>query len=263
MTGLELPLAAIVALIAAAFVAGWIDSIVGGGGLIQLPALLIGLPQGTPVPTIAGTNKVPSSMGTAVAASTYLRKVKIDWWGLLPLVAGSAIGSALGAQLTHFLDRKAFNPLVLGAIIAVGWYTYRRPALGLHANVRHSGWRGYAWLGGIGLLVGLWDGFVGPGTGTFFLILLVAIMGFDFLLATTLAKLANLTTNLAAIAVFGVSGNILWGLALCMGVANLTGGFLGSRTALRNGNAFVRKVFLAMIVILGAKLAWDTIAQFV
>lgn len=260
MSGLELPLLTVVALVGAAFAAGWVDSIVGGGGLIQLPALLIGLPESTPVPTIAGTNKVASSMGTAVASATYLRSVRIDWWGLLPLVAGSALGSALGAQLTHLVDRRAFTPLVLGAIVVVGWYTWRRPALGLHADPRHPGRRGHVRLAGIGLLVGLWDGFIGPGTGTFFLILLVAVLGFDFLRATTLAKVANLTTNLAAIVVFGISGNILWGLALVMGLANLLGGLLGSRTALRNGNAFVRRVFLAVICGLALKLAWDTVA---
>lgn len=262
MNGLELPVVTIVLLVAVAFVAGWVDSIVGGGGLIQLPALLIGLPSETPVPTIAGTNKVPSSMGTAMAAATYLRRVRVDWSWLVPLVAGSAVGSACGAQLTHLLDRRAFNPLVLATVVGVGWYTWKRPALGLHGVVRHTGWRGYAWLGGIGALVGLWDGFVGPGTGTFFLILLVAVMGCDFLLATTLARVANLTTNLAAIVVFASTGSVLWGLALGMGLANLTGGLIGSRTALKHGNAFVRKVFLAMIVVLGVKLAWDTVAQF-
>nr|NLI50585.1 TSUP family transporter [Propionibacterium sp.] len=258
MGGVEWPLLTIVALVAAAFAAGWIDSIVGGGGLIQLPALLIGLPDQTPVPTVAGTNKVASAMGTAVASVTYLRRIAIDWWGLLPLVAGSALGSALGAQLTHLIDRRAFTPLVLGAIVLVGWHTWRRPALGLHAHPRHPGRRGYLRLAGIGVAVGVWDGFIGPGTGTFFLILLVAVMGFDFLRATTLAKVANLTTNLAAIVVFGVSGSILWGLALVMGAANLLGGLLGSRTALRNGNAFVRRVFLIVIAGLGLKLAWDT-----
>lgn len=260
MTGLELPLLTTALLVAASFVAGWVDSIVGGGGLIQLPSLLIGLPADTPVATVAGTNKLPSSMGTAVAASTYLRRVPIDWWGLVPLIACSALGSALGAQLTHLIDRRAFTPLVLGAIVGVGWYTWRRPALGLHSDIRHTGWRGYAWLAGIGASVGLWDGFIGPGTGSFFLILLVAVMGFEFLTATTLAKVANLTTNLAAIVVFGLSGNILWGLGLVMGAANLAGGLLGSRTALRNGNAFVRKVFLGVVVALGAKLTWDLVA---
>ena len=182
---------------------------------------------------------------------------------MAPLVAGSAVGSALGAQLTHLVDRRAFNPLVLAAIIGVGAYTWRRPQLGQHTSVRHSRWGGYAWLLVIGLTVGVWDGFIGPGTGSFFLILLVSVMGFEFLLATTYAKLANLTTNVAAIAVFGISGNILWGLALAMGVANLVGALIGSRMALKNGNGFVRKVFLVVIVILGVKLAWDTIGQFV
>ncbi len=260
MTGLELPLLTIALLVAASFAAGLVDSIVGGGGLIQLPSLLIGLPTDTPVPTIAGTNKVPSSMGTLVAVVTYLRQVRIPWAALIPLVAFSYLGSTLGAQLTHFLNRAAFTPLVLAAIGGVGWYTWRRPALGLKHEVRHAGWRGFAWLAFIGLVVGLWDGFIGPGTGSFFLILIVAIMGFDFLTSTALAKVANLTTNVAAILVFGLSGNILWGLGLAMGAANIVGGFLGASLALRHGNQFVRKVFLVVIVALGLKLAWDMVA---
>ncbi|MFT3877660.1 MAG: TSUP family transporter [Propioniciclava sp.] len=260
MTGLELPLLTIVLLVAASFLAGWVDSIVGGGGLIQLPALLIGMPADAPVPTIAGTNKVPSAMGTSVAAVTYLRRVRIPWAALIPLVGFSALGSSLGAQLTHFLDRAAFTPLVLAAIVGVGWYTWRRPQLGLHHQVRHTGWRAFGWLSLIGLMVGMWDGFIGPGTGSFFLILIVAVMGFEFLVATALAKVANLTTNLAAIAVFGLSGNIWWGLGLVMGVANLLGGLIGATMALRHGNGFVRKVFLVVIVALGLRLSWDMLA---
>ena len=260
MTGLELPLLTILLLVFASFLAGWVDSIVGGGGLIQLPSLLIGLAADTPVPTIAGTNKVPSSMGTLVAVVTYLRRVQIPWAALLPLIAFSAMGSALGAQLTHFLDRSAFTPLVLAAIVGVGWYTWRRPSLGLTHQAKHSGWRFFAWLAFIGLVVGLWDGFIGPGTGSFFLILIVGIMGFEFMVATALAKIANLTTNIAAIAVFGLSGNILWGLGLAMGAANIIGGFLGASMALKHGNQFVRKVFLVVIVVLGLKLTWDMVA---
>ena len=260
LTGLELPLLTLALLVLAAFLAGWVDAVVGGGGLIQLPALLIGLPADAPVATIAGTNKLPSAMGTAVAVITYLRRVRIPWAALLPLIAFSYLGSSLGAQLTHFLDRAAFTPLVLAAIVGVGWYTWRRPQLGLHHEVRHSGWRGFAWLALIGLVVGLWDGFIGPGTGSFFLILIVAVMGFDFLTSTALAKIANLTTNIAAIVVFGISGNILWGLGAAMGVANLLGGLLGATMALKHGNGFVRKVFLVVIVALGLKLCWDMVA---
>lgn len=263
MTGLELPVLTLTMLVAASFLAGWVDAIVGGGGLIQLPALLIGMPSQAPVATVAGTNKVPSSMGTAVAALNYARRVEVNWLALLPLIAGSAIGSYGGTQLTHLMSRAMFNPLVLAAIVGVGWYTYRRPALGLTAQAKHTGRSGYAWLAGIGLLVGAWDGFIGPGTGSFFLILLVGIMGYEFLAATTYAKLANLTTNLAAIASFGWSGNIWWGLALLMGVGNLVGGFLGSSMALRKGNGFVRQVFLAVVVVLGAKVAWDTVSMLV
>ena len=263
MTGLELPLLTIAFLVCASFLAGWVDSIVGGGGLVQLPSLLIGLPADTPVPTISGTNKVPSFMGTSVAALTYLRRIPVDWWGVLPLVAGSATGSALGARLTHFLDRAAFTPLVLAAIVGVGVYTWRRPHLGLQHRAKHAGWRSRALLGAIGLVVGLWDGFIGPGTGSFFLIALVGVMGYEFLSAMTYAKLANWTTNLAAIVVLGWTGNILWGIALAMGCANLLGGFTGARTALRNGNAFVRRVFGWVIVALGVKLTWDMVDSMV
>ena len=110
----------------------------------------------------------------------------------------------------------------------------------------------------IGLVVGVWDGFIGPGTGTFFVIALVTVIGHDFLASSALAKLANLTSNAAALVAFAITGNILWGLGLCMGLANLTGGFLGARTALREGNAFVRRVFLIVVAALSLKLAWDT-----
>lgn len=259
-TGLELPLVTILALVAASFLAGWVDSIVGGGGLIQLPSLLLGLPSDTPVPTISGTNKVPSAMGTTVAAVTYVRRVRIDLRGLVPLVAGATLGSAVGARLTHLLDRSVFTPLVLAVVVCVGWYTWRRPQLGLTANPRHGPGRTLALLGAIGLVIGVWDGLIGPGTGSFFVIALVGVLGLEFLTATTLAKIGNLTTNLAAILVLGVSGNILWGLALAMGCANLVGGLLGARTALRHGNRFVRTVFLVVIGALALKLSWDIVA---
>ncbi|MFZ1412268.1 MAG: TSUP family transporter [Micropruina sp.] len=259
---MDLPLLTLCLLILVAFVAGWVDAVVGGGGLIQLPALLIGLPADTPVSTIAGTNKLPSAAGTAVAAFTYARQITVAWRLIWPLLVFAAIGSAAGAQLTHLLSRQHFTPLVLAVVLAVGYYTWRRPELGLGSVVRHHGNHARLRLGLIGLVVGAWDGFIGPGTGTFFVILIVAVIGHDFLMATTLAKLANLTTNLAAIIAFAVSGSLLWGLGLLMGVANVLGGLFGARTALRNGNAFVRQVFLVVVGALAIKLAWDTVAQY-
>lgn len=258
ITGLELPLLTIALLVLASLLAGWVDAVVGGGGLIQLPALLIGLPSDAPVATIAGTNKLPSFMGTATAAATYLRSIRVDWSLAWPLLAMAAVGSASGAQLTHFLPRQHFTPLVLFAVVSVGWYTWRRPHLGLHGQVKHTGNDARLRMAAIGAVVGAWDGFIGPGTGTFFVIALVSVIGHDFLASSALAKLANLTTNLAAIVAFTVTGNLLWGLGLAMGAANLTGGFLGARTALKHGNAFVRKVFLLVVSALALKLAWDT-----
>lgn len=245
-------------LVLAAFVAGWIDAVVGGGGLVQLPSLLIGLPAETPVATVSGTNKVAAAAGTGVATATYLQKVRPGWRSALPLMLCAWLGSTGGAQLVRLLPREAFTPVVLVVLVAVGTYTVRRPSLGLQQQLKHEGSAHGLRLALIGLAIGLYDGFVGPGTGTFFVIAMVALLGYGFLEASALSKLANLTTNVAAITVLGLSGHILWGLGAAMAAANLTGGFLGARMALKYGNAFVRRIFLLAIVLLGAKLAWDT-----
>lgn len=248
-------------LVLAAFVAGWVDAVVGGGGLIQLPALLIGLPADTEVATISGTNKVAAAAGTGVATATYLQRIRPGWRSALPLMGCAWVGSTLGAQLVKLLPRAAFTPIVLVVLLVVGTYTVRRPSLGLRQELRHTGRGHLLRLALIGLVIGLYDGFVGPGTGTFFVIALVAVMGYGFLEASALTKLANLTTNVAAITVLGLSGHILWGLGLAMAAANLTGGFLGARMALRRGNAFVRRVFLVVVALLAVKLAWDSVAM--
>ncbi len=260
---LGVPLATLALLVVAAFAAGWIDAVVGGGGLIQLPSLLIGLPQDTPIPTVSGTNKLSSAAGTAVATATYLSKVRVEWKVALPLMAAAYAGSTTGAQLVRFVPRQLFTPLVLVVVVVVGVYTLRRPALGLETNLRHEGRARALRVVGIGLAVGLWDGLVGPGTGTFFVILLVAVIGYGFLQATVLTKLANLTTNVAALVVLGLTGHVLWGLGAVMAVANLTGGGIGARMALRHGNGFVRKVFLVTVTALALKLAYDTVQLFV
>lgn len=253
----------VLALVGAAFVAGWVDSVVGGGGLIQLPALLIGMPASTPVASVSGTNKLSSACGTGMAAATYARRVRVEWRNALPLMASAYLGSTVGANLVRFFPKQYFTPVVLLVLIGVGWYTFRRPELGLHHDLRHTGRAHLLRLVLIGLGIGLYDGFLGPGTGTFFVIALVALLGYGFLEATTMTKLANLTTNVAALVVLALSGHVVWGLALCMAAANLTGGLTGARMAVRLGNGFVRRVFLVVVVGLGAKLLWDTLRTFV
>lgn len=247
-------------LILAALLAGWVDAVVGGGGLIQLPALLLGLPAEVPVPTVAGINKVSSVAGTGTATLTYLRSVRVPWAVVLPLIIGAGAGASIGARFVRLLSRDTFTPIVLVALIGVGLYTARRPSLGVHpVEQRDQGWRRTALLLGFGLVIGFYDGMIGPGTGTFLVIGFVGIFGYDFLRASALAKIGNLTTNVAAIAVFGFSGNIWWAVAIPMAMANLVGGLLGAKTAIRFGSGFVRKVFLIVVSVLAARLAVETI----
>lgn len=252
----------LLSLVAAAFCAGWVDAVVGGGGLIQLPALLLGLPADTAVATVSGTNKVSSVAGTGMATATYARRIRFHWPTAAAIVAGAAAASSIGAQLVHFLPRAWFTPLVLVVLVVVGTYTVRRPQLGMVSADKLHGPAKWLAGGAIGLVVGLYDGFIGPGTGTFFIIAIVAILGFGFLEASAYAKLANLVTNLSAIAVFASTGHILWLVALPMAAANLAGGFIGARLAVRHGNGFVRKVFLVVVGALALKLGWDTVAPF-
>jgi hypothetical protein len=261
VNGLELPALTVALLLLAAFAAGWVDAVVGGGGLIQLPALLLGLPPSTQPAPILGTNKISSVWGTLTSSITYAVKIKPDWRTVAPLVVAAGIGSALGAQAAKFLPRDYFTPIVLVALVGVGIYTWRRPELGLINERKHDGRKHYGLTAAIGLGVGAYDGILGPGTGSFFVILLVGVLGYGFLEASAKAKMANLVTNLSAIAVFAAHGSVLWALGLSMGAANLVGGFLGARMAINRGNAFVRQIFLLVVAGLVIKLGYDTVAQ--
>lgn len=255
---------ALVLLIIAAGFAGWIDAVVGGGGLIQLPALVLGVPKDVATPFILGTNKVSSFAGTLSASWVYLRRIRVQLVMLLPLIAGAYGGSTCGAALSRFLPRELLTPIVLVAVVVVTIFTFAKPQLGLHHEPKHVGRLAIVWRSAlIGLLVGFYDGVLGPGTGSFFVIFIVAVLGYGFLQASVNAKVANLTTNLAAIVIYGVHGEILLVLGLAMATANITGGLIGARMAVSNGNAFVRRVFLVVMVILIATLAWDVVATLV
>ena len=168
----------------------------------------------------------------------------------------------MGAQLARYLPKAYFTPIVLAALIGVGIYTWRRPELGLVSKRKHDGRAHYGRTAAIGLGVGAYDGFLGPGTGSFFVILLVGVLGYGFLEASAKAKIANLVTNLAAISVFAAHGSVLWAVGLMMGAANLLGGLLGARTAISRGNAFIRRVFLLVLAGLIVRLAYDVVRQF-
>lgn len=230
----------------AGLTAGFVDAVVGGGGLIQLPALLLGLPQAAPVDILA-TNKLASICGTTVSSATYYRRVKPDPRTFLPLMLLAFAGSALGAVVASQIPKEAFRPIVLVALIVVGAYVVVRPNLGGATILRFAGHQHTAAAMGTGFVVGFYDGALGPGTGSFFVITLVALLGYNFLEASAKARLANWATNLAALCVFVPQGAVLWKVGLVMGLANLAGGYLGARTAVSRGSSFVRVFFIVVV----------------
>ena len=246
-------------LVLAALAAGFVDAVVGGGGLIQLPALVIALPHALPLQLLA-TNKLASICGTTVSSATYYRRVRPDPRTFLPLMALAFAGSMLGAVAASQLPRSAFDPIILAALVIVGAWVLLRPALGGATELRFSGRRHLALAMLTGLAIGFYDGALGPGTGSFFVFTLVGLLGYSFLEASAKARLANWATNLGAMVIFVPQDAVLWRLGLAMGAANLVGGYLGARTAVARGSRFVRVFFMlvvsAFILRIGAGLLW-------
>lgn len=244
-------------LVLASAFAGLVDSIAGGGGLIQLPALLVALPQ-LPPAQLLGTNKLPSFIGTATATASYLRRLRPDFRLAGAMALPAFFGSAAGARVATLIPKDAFRPIILFALVAVFIYTIRRPNLGIVEAKRFNGRKRYLIGASAGFLIGCYDGIFGPGTGSFLMLVLVSILGFAFLEASVTAKLVNLATNLGAIVVFGLAGKILWMLGLSMAIGNALGGLIGARLALRGGSQLIRKVFLGATALLIIRLAVDT-----
>ncbi|MCD4536398.1 TSUP family transporter [Nocardioides sp. cx-169] len=230
----------------AALVAGYVDAVVGGGGLVQLPALLLGLPDATPVQILA-TNKLASFCGTTVSSATYYRRIKPDPRTFLPLMLLAFLGSASGAGIAFLIPRSAFDPIVLVVLVAVGAYVVLKPGLGGRTALRFAGRRHTVAAMATGFVIGFYDGALGPGTGSFFVFTLVGLLGYSFLEGSAKARLANWATNLGALVVFVPQGVMLWKVGLVLGAANLVGGYLGARTAVARGAGFVRAFFIVVV----------------
>lgn len=241
----------------AALFAGFVDSIVGGGGLIQLPALFAAFPSAAPA-TLFGTNKLASIVGTTSAAVQYSRRVEIPWRVAGPGAIAALVGSWYGAKAVAYLDPAILRPLILALLVLVALYTFLRKDLGAVSREPEHGRRSVAIALGVGGVIGFYDGFFGPGTGSFLIFLFIRLLGMDFLRASVSAKILNVATNLAAISFFVGNVELMWKLAAVMAVCNLIGSILGSRMALRHGTGFVRKMFLAVVTVLIARLAYDT-----
>lgn len=237
--------------------AGFIDAVVGGGGLLQLPVTLM-IPGLTPVQALA-TNKMGSVFGTATSAVTFNRRVRPDLRTALPMAAAAFVAAGAGAAVAAALPAGVFKPIIVLALVAVLAFTVAKPSMGRLTELRHAGARHYGLAVLLGAVIGFYDGVMGPGTGSFLIIGLVSLLGYSFLEASAKAKIANLATNLGALVVFGAHGSILWGLGLVLGLSNMAGGYIGARTAVARGNSFIRVVFFAVVSVLIVKLGWDVL----
>lgn len=251
----EIHLATIVLVLVAGFSAGWVDAVVGGGGLLQLPALLL-VPGISPVQALA-TNKLGSIFGTTTSAVTYYRRVHPDLRTALPMAGVALVGSFGGAILAASLPSSVFKPVIVAALVAVAVFTALKPTVGTLTKLKHQGVRHHGTAAGIGLVIGFYDGLIGPGTGSFLIIAMVTLLGYSFLGASAKAKIVNMATNFGALMFFLPNGSILWGLGLLLGAANMAGGYLGSRMAVSRGSTFVRVVFLVVVGALILKLGYD------
>jgi len=231
----------------AAFAAGWVDAVVGGGGLIQLPALLLGFPGAAPAQLLA-TNKLASIFGTATSSLTYVRRVRPDLRTALPMAGVAFLGAIGGALIGLHIPKSAFNPIILVMLIVVGAYTVARPRMGHETALRFDGHRHTLVAMLTGFCIGVYDGALGPGTGSFLVFALVGLMGYAFLEASAKAKIANFATNLGALVVFIPGGHVMWKVGAVMAAMNLAGGYTGARTAVAKGSAFVRVVFIIVLV---------------
>ena len=253
----DLTIATALFLLAASFFAGFIDSIAGGGGLIQLPALLIGLPK-SETAEVLGTNKLSSIFGTSTAAALYRKQIKPDPKVLLAMGLPALLGSAGGAMLASKIPTSSMRPMVLVLLIIVAIYTWFKPDLGKFENLRHLPKRRIQIAALAGVIIGFYDGIFGPGTGSFLMLILVASLGYAFITASAIAKVVNVATNVGAIFVFGINGAVIWQIGIIMGVANISGAIIGARLAIKGGSTLVRKVFLLVTVALIVKVGIAT-----
>lgn len=248
----------LLALVGFAFLAGFVDAVVGGGGLIQVPALFVLKPELSPA-TLFGTNKLSSIVGTANATWQYARRVQLPW-RLLLITAGTAfVFSFLGARAVSVLNPNALRPMIIVLLVLVFVYTLIKKDFGsLHAprlSERRQQYFGLL----LGAVIGFYDGFFGPGTGSFLVFAFVGLFGFSFLAASASAKVINLATNAAALAWFIPTGHVLYQAAVPMAVANLAGSWCGAHLAMQRGSGFVRLFFIGVVALLLARMVWDTV----
>jgi uncharacterized membrane protein YfcA len=237
----------IILLCIASFFAGFVDAIVGGGGLIQTPVALILLPN-LVVSSIIGSLKIPAFSGTSFASYQYLKKVDMNWKVLFSIAIVAFFSAFLGSTLLTYISNDFMKPLLLVVLTLIAIYTFTKKDFGQHQLKDFSKNKQLTLAVLISLIIGFYDGFIGPGTGSFLVLAFVSVLGFDFLHASANAKMVNLATNLGSICLFVLKGKIIWAIAIPMAICNALGGFIGAKLAIKKGNGFIRVFFLVVVV---------------
>lgn len=259
LTGLELGLSAWAILLAGAAVAGWVDAVIGGGGLVLIPLILAVAPQLAPATALA-TNKLAAVFGTTSAAVTMMRRVRPPRRVLLAYVPVAAVCAGIGALAASLIRAEVMRPLIIVLLLAVGTFVALRPSFGTgEGGFIPTGWRRWAGLGAVAVL-GAYDGIFGPGTGLFLIMAFTAVLSQNFLTSAALAKVVNTATNLGALAVFAAGGHVFWLLGAALAVANIIGAQMGARTVLGGGITFIRAALLTMVVILSGYLLYQQLS---
>lgn len=230
---------------------------VGGGGLVQLPAFFILQPHLTLVQTLA-TNKTASFFGTSVAAVKYVQQVPVDWKHLSVMIVTAFLGSLGGALLVSHIHKEQFMPVIICVLGLVLIYTLLKKEVGLYTQEKIIGpVKYYTYAVAMGLVIGAYDGLIGPGTGSFLIFAFVVLFGYNFLNASANAKVINCVTNISALSFFFIKGHIMWGIALPVGIANMIGNYTGTHFAIKKGSGFIRLFFIVVVTVLIIKLAYD------
>ena len=250
----------IILLCIAAFTAGFVDAIVGGGGLIQLPISLILLPQ-YPVANVIGSLKIPSFSGTSFAVVQYIKKVQLQWKQLSVMMLIALLSAFAGSQVLTMVQNDFMKPVLLSVLIFVAIYTYSKKNFGQQQQKNRSIKKQWLYAVLISLIIGFYDGFIGPGAGSFLILSFITLLGVDFLHASANAKFINLATNTGSIILFLIKGTIIWNVAIPMSASNAAGGLLGARLAIKKGNNFIRIFFLIVVTATLLRFGYDVFCR--
>lgn len=243
-----------------AFSSGFVDAIAGGGGLIQTPLSLSLLPH-YPISTLIGSLKIPAFSGTALATRQYLNKVKIHWSFFIPLALISFVSAFLGSYALSVIRNDFIKPLLFIILLLLWVFTYFRKDFSLKNHQKIS--KKKKWFLGIllAILISFYDGFIGPATGTFFIMGFIFLIKLDFFQASAYAKMINLATNFGGICLFLLKGEILWEITIPMAFCNGLGGYLGAKMAILKGQKWIRYIFLFVMFLAICRFGYEILIK--